>query len=62
MTDRSDAESRIISSNGAEMSEIIEINVSLFEFASGDDDPRIKSDRLVDADRLVMSPNVPRVN
>ena len=38
MIDHDDAESRIISSNGAEMGEIIEINVSVDEFASGDSD------------------------
>jgi len=60
-TDHDDAESRIIRPNGAEIVEIIEINVHRNEFASDDDDTGMKSDRLVDANRLVMTSYMPRV-
>jgi hypothetical protein len=38
VSSRQNAESRITSPNGAEMAEIIEVNVHLIEFAPDDDD------------------------
>ncbi len=49
-----DAESRIISPNGAEMAEIIEINVHHVEFDSDDDGRRILYDPIDITDRLQM--------